>query len=173
MLSKEKIISFYSLYSKELLKYLYKLTGDSSVSEDLLHDTFENLIEYSVKNEIDELTVRAFLYRTSHNVAINFLKKKNRKDIVRFDDSMDVISPGNDMDNVVSRISGEELNKRVYKILDSLDPVDRSIFIMHKECGKTYDEIGADLKISARTVRRRSKKILDDIMEIIEKEGFF
>jgi RNA polymerase sigma-70 factor (ECF subfamily) len=173
MLSKEKIISFYSLYSKELLKYLYKLTGDSSVSEDLLHDAFENLIEYSVKKEIDDLTVRAFLYRTSHNVAINYLKKKNRKDSIRIDESMDFASPGDDMDNLVSRISGDELNKRIYEILDSIDPVDKSIFVMHKELGKTYDEIGIDLKISARTVRRRSKKILDTIAEIAEKEGFF
>ena len=173
MLSKEKIISFYSLYSKELLKYLYKLTGDSSVSEDLLHDAFENIIEYSVKKEIDDLTVRAFLYRTAHNVAINYLRKKSRKDLIRIDESMDFASPDDDMANLVSRISGDELNKRIYEILDSLDPVDKSIFVMHKELGKTYDEIGIDLKISARTVRRRSKKILETIVEIAEKEGFF
>jgi RNA polymerase sigma-70 factor (ECF subfamily) len=173
MLSKEKIISFYSLYSKELLKYLYKLTGDSSVSEDLLHDAFENIIEYSVKKEIDDLTVRAFLYRTAHNVAINYLRKKSRKDLIRIDESMDFASPDDDMANLVSRISGDELNKRIYEILDSLDPVDKSIFVMHKELGKTYDEIGMDLKISARTVRRRSKKILDTVVEIAEKEGFF
>jgi RNA polymerase sigma factor (sigma-70 family) len=173
MLTKEQIISFYSLFSKELLKYLYKLTGDSSVSEDLLHDSFENLIEYSVKTEIDESTVRAFLYRTAHNVAINYLKKKNKKDFIRIDDTMDFASKVNDTDNVVSRIADNELNNRIYIILNNIDPVDRSIFVMHKELGKNYDEIAADLKMSARTVRRRSKKTIQAIVKIIEKEGFF
>ena len=46
------------------------------------------------------------------------------------------------------------------------------MFVMHRELGKTYDEIGEAVGVSSRTVRRRMKEVIDELAEILSQEGF-
>jgi RNA polymerase sigma-70 factor (ECF subfamily) len=145
------------------------MVTDQTVCDDLLHDTFERLIRYSEQHEIDFSTVRALLYKTAHNLAVNYLRSK-KTDSASFDDSNPAIpgTSGSLSDNLVNM----ELSDRIKRFLDDLDPEGRSIFVLHKDTGKTYDEISEELGISARTVRRRMKNMLDSLESALKKEGF-
>src|SRR5512145_270274 len=62
-------------YSDPLYSYLYGITGDSQLSQDILGDTFLRMVE-----KIDTYTYygapfRAWLYRIAHNLAINASKR--------------------------------------------------------------------------------------------------
>ncbi|HEY1406313.1 MAG TPA: sigma-70 family RNA polymerase sigma factor [Spirochaetota bacterium] len=171
MLSKAKTVTFYRSFSKELLFYLRKLTGNNETAEDLLHDTFANLIEYSKTRDIDETSVRAFLYRTAHNLAINFLQKNKRSSATDIDSMTDVIK-SDDSEKTIGNLEADELNARIYHFLDTIEPRDRSMFILHKELGKNYNQISAELGISERTVRRRMKSLLLEIYELLETGGY-
>jgi RNA polymerase sigma factor (sigma-70 family) len=171
MLLKEKIDQYYKTYSKELFYYLIKLTGSSESAEDLLHDLFVNLIDYSLTRTINEKTVRSFLYRAAHNLALNHIRKNRKTDIVDID-VMEQIpeKPGNE--ETISRINEEEIKERIYRFLDTVSPRDRSIFILHKESGLNYADIADILNISDRTVRRSISSLLDKMYDILENEGF-
>ncbi|HNX58977.1 MAG TPA: sigma-70 family RNA polymerase sigma factor [Spirochaetota bacterium] len=171
MLSEKQITAIYKTLSRELIIYLRRMTGNTDTAEDILHETFANLIQYSETREIDESSIRAFLYRAAHNNAVNLLKKNSRN----VDLEVEKLSASAATDNRSrdsEEIEAEELNRRVYKYLDSIDPTDRSIFIMHKELGKTHVQIASDLNISERTVRRKMKAILSDIYDTLQKDGF-
>jgi len=81
MISEEYIIELYQSLQRELYIYIYRLIGSRETAEDILHDCFLNLIKYSRKHEIRERSVRAFLYRTAHNLSVNYLKRRGKIDI--------------------------------------------------------------------------------------------
>ena len=77
MLEEKKISEIYHSFSRELFSYLVRLVSDRENAEDLLHDTFAALIAYSKNHAIEDSSVRAFLYKTAHNLAVNFIKKQS------------------------------------------------------------------------------------------------
>jgi RNA polymerase sigma factor (sigma-70 family) len=169
MLSKKDVIKIYNDHNRELLSYLSRLVTDQTVCDDLMHDTFERIIRYSEQHEIDISTVRALLYKTAHNLAVNHLRSKKTSSS-SFDDSNPAIpgTPGDLSDNIMNM----ELSDRIKRFMNELDPEGRSIFVLHKDFGKTYDEISSEIGISARTVRRRMKNMIDSLEETLKNEGF-
>ncbi len=169
MLSKDQISGIYRQFSPELYRYLYKLTRNTDASEDLLQEVFEKFIAYTAEKEIQADKHRAFLYKTAHNLSINYLIKQNRDhcgDINEMEESLKT------EDTCLDRLMLDDLNRALYRVLETLDPESRSIFIMHKEDGMHYDEIAETLSLSARTVRRRIKNVLDILYSELKKDGF-
>jgi RNA polymerase sigma-70 factor (ECF subfamily) len=169
MLTKDKISDIYKLHSLEIYRYLYKLSGNTHAAEDLLQEVFEKFIAYTAEKEIQEEKFRSFLYKTAHNLCINYLIRQNRTHPGSIDDMEDTLKTE---DPHHERMIMDELNQKIYKILEKVEPESCSIFIMHKENGMNYDEIARHLSVSARTVRRRIKSVIDIIYKELKKEGF-
>jgi RNA polymerase sigma factor (sigma-70 family) len=170
MFDKEKIRDIYNNLKKELFLYIFKYTCSQEISEDLLHDCFVNLIKYSEKYEIQESSVRAFLYKTAHNLSINYQKRSKKFEFSSIDDN-----PGINLstsDAVLHEIHADDLNNKIYEILDSVDEVSRSVFIMKKELGLKIAEIADYCDISERTVRRKLVKLLDHLAVELKKDGY-
>ena len=165
MISKEKLISLYTLHNKEIFNYIYKLIGIYEVSEDILHDCYVNLIEYSKKHEIDDTTVKSFLYKTAHNLAINYLKK-NQKISYLTEDSDNSLVDSTDED-----LQHQEILNEVENALKILDHKTRSIFILKRNNNYTNDEIAKLLGISERTVRRKWQLAISHIISHLKNKG--
>ena len=75
-------------------------------------------------------------------------------------------------DNHLDRLVLDDLNRAIYRVLETVDPESRSIFIMHKEDDMNYDDIAETLSLSTRTVRRRIKNVLDILYAELKKDGF-
>lgn len=167
MLEEKKISELYQRHHRELFAYLLRFTSSRETAEDLLHDTFAALIDYSRKRGIDERTIRAFLYKTAHNLAINFMKRNRRITVKeKIDDTAAMSSPEEDA-------MAELLQAEIYRLLDTLDEVDRSIFIMKKELSMSTMEIAEAVGKSDRTVRRSLEKTLRIMADELTKNGFF
>lgn len=169
MLTKEKISLLYKEHSTELFRYLYKLTGDPDASEDLLQETFEKFIAYTAEKEILEGKYRPFLYKTAHNLCINHLLRQKRTHPGAIDDLEESLKTE---DRHHERLVLDDLHKKIYTLLEVMDPESRSIFILHKENGMGYDEIAENLSLSSRTVRRRVREVLDTLYAELKKQGF-
>lgn len=169
MLPREKISSLYKSYSIEIFRYLYRLTRDRESAEDLLQEVFEKFIVYTTEKDIQEDKYRPFLYATAHNLGVNHLTRQNRVHPGDFDDMEDSLKTG---DTHHERMVADELNRKIYALLETVDPESRSIFLLNKENGLNYDEIARNLSMSSRTVRRRIKNIIDMLYVALKKEGF-
>jgi RNA polymerase sigma factor (sigma-70 family) len=165
----EKLIAgIYELYSKELFIYIFRFTRSHETSEDILHDVFHNLITYAEKYTLDKTRVRAFLYRIAHNLCINYRKKQSHIVLSPVDDA-DHVSTGNDAGN---KIESQELEEKIYQLLEKTDHVTRSIFIMKKEQNMNIDEIAEYTGKSKRTVRRRLQDVLSYLHTALKEGGF-
>jgi RNA polymerase sigma factor (sigma-70 family) len=165
---KKLITEIYELYSKELYIYILRFTRSHETSEDILQDTFHNLINYAEKHALDKLSVRAFLYRIAHNLCVNYRKKQSHIVFSPVDDS-DHVSAGDSTEN---KIESQELEQKIYQLLEKTDPVTRSIFIMKKEQNMDINEIAESTGKSERTVRRRLQEVLSYLHTALKEGGF-
>lgn len=65
-------------YADPLHRYLYGITGDAQLSQDLLGDTFLRVVEQIAGYTYHGIPFKAWLYRVAHNLAINALKRDRR-----------------------------------------------------------------------------------------------
>ena len=164
----EKLITeIYELYNRELYIYINRYTRSNEVSEDILQDTFHNLIIYSGKHAIDKGRVRAFLYKTAHNLCINYRKKESHIAFAPVEEAEHIST-----NNTSKQIESRELEIKIYELLEKLDPLTRSIFIMKKENNMDIDEIAENTGKSVRTVRRRIQKALSYLHAALKQSGF-
>ncbi len=168
MLEENQLVETYRKISRELYIYIYRLTGSSETSEDLLHDCFVNLIKYSKNHKIETKNIRAFLYKTAHNLSVNYLKRRANIEFSPIETSGNFSTK----DNVTSEIEHQELNDKITQLLSGLDSVSRSIFIMRKEHGMSIQEIAENTGKSERTVSRHLRKVINHLENGLKKSGF-
>jgi len=168
MLTEARLREIYALYKKELFVYIYRFARSYEVSEDILHDSFENLINYSRKYDLIDANIRSFLYRTAHNLVVNHLKRDRRITPVTLEEDSSVTSEG----YMEEAFELDELNREIYGYIQSKDEVSRSIFIMSKESGMSVPQIASVLGISERTVRRKLAAVIDDLSLHLKKTNF-
>lgn len=168
MLSEEKIIEAYNAFGREIYTYLVSILGNQDAADDLLHDCFVNLMDYSAKHEVRPETLRAFLYRTAHNLAINNMKKMINRENTGLDDRFHA-SSGEGPGEALER---RELADAINRALSKLDPATRSLFTMRKELSMEMNEIAEMMEISEKTVRRKLARAMDILMQELKKGGF-
>src|SRR5919199_3557031 len=61
-------------YGDPLYGYIYSITGDHHLSEDVISETYLRMVEKIDTYEFYGAPFKAWLYRIAHNLAINALK---------------------------------------------------------------------------------------------------
>ncbi len=168
MITEEKIAELYRNHGRELYIYLARLLGNTHTADDLLQDCFLKLIEYSNTREVRPETLRAFLYRTAHNLAVNHLKRRTGREET-LPDTLERIAERETPQDIHDRT---ELAEAIGKALAKLDEYSRSLFIMKKELGMETSEIAEIMKVSEKTVRRKLVKTLDFLTMELKNGGY-
>jgi RNA polymerase sigma-70 factor (ECF subfamily) len=65
-------------YGDSLYGYIYGITGDQVVSEEVLGDTYLRMVEHIDRYTFYGAPFKAWLYRIAHNLAINAAKRASR-----------------------------------------------------------------------------------------------
>ena len=136
MHDKKFFSNLYTSLSREIYIYIYRLTGSHETAEDILHDSFANLIKYNQTKKIKENNYKAFLYRTAHNLSVNYLKKKGKIDFSSIDDTA-----AETKDETHEKIEFEELTKKINETIKTMDELSQSIYTMRKELNLSLNEI--------------------------------
>lgn len=73
---KEKMNNWYDAYSTSIFKYIVHITNDYQQAEDLTQDTFIRVFNYMNSGKTIDYP-KTFIYRTAHNVTVDFIRKNN------------------------------------------------------------------------------------------------
>ena len=68
----------YIKYSKKVYKYLYTLTQDHELSEELMQDTFYSALK-SINNFREDSSIFSWLCEIAKNKWKNYIRKKSRR----------------------------------------------------------------------------------------------
>lgn len=164
---------FHSYY-KEIYRYLYSLTHDASLSEDLASDVFLEVVK-SVASFRGEADMKTWLFSVARHKWIDYLRKKNRRAATEV--LSEFVGEERTADRGITVASGpedryleKELLERIHAILEKEPERTRNIVKLRLE-GYSFYEIGKLQGISESSARVIYFRAKEKLRQTLEKEG--
>lgn len=142
----DEFSKLYSLYYTDIYSYIFKLSKDKYISEDIVQETFIKVYEYIIAEK--PIFNKSWLYRVSYNLLIDKFRKTKLLDY-----NLDA-----DEHKAIDCIPHEEFEKKEEKekiqvILDLLPHVFKNVLILREYKELSYEEIGEVLNMSVPNVK--------------------
>ncbi|WP_042454408.1 sigma-70 family RNA polymerase sigma factor [Neobacillus dielmonensis] len=153
----------YQAYVNDLYRYLFSLSKDHFIAEDLVQEAFYRayvqLEDYQISN------IRAWLFKVAYHAFIDF-QRKNKRLVFRED-------PYNETSFTKETPEGRLLEKESFQLLlgdiHSLKELERHVILLCDFHQLSYKEASAILDINVNTLKsllhRGRKKVMDRVKE--------
>ncbi len=136
-------------YKSPLFRYLFRMTNNYEIAQDIMQDTFITAFQGLAKTEI-KVSFKAWLYRIA---TTNVLQVWRRKKIVSFVPLKEESATPEGITEDGSAMIGIRMD--VQNVLDRIPAKLRVCMVLHFVEGFKYKEIAASLGISEEAVRKR------------------
>lgn len=160
-------------YERKLRRYINRLGKFSCEDvEDLLQEIFIKVYQ-NLNAFDDDLKFSSWIYRIAHNQTISFVrshKSRPQGNSVELEDE-EMQNIADDLD-IISDAEQKDLNKKIVKIIEELDPKYRDILLLKFFEYKSYEEISDILEIPQGTVSVRISRAKEKLKAILEKENY-
>lgn len=154
----------YCRYQPQLKDFLTKLIHDPDIAHDMAQDIFLSIWEK--RNKLSTVTsFSAYLFSAAKYSVFNYYDHRDVENKFIFEY---ITGHSNTYISEEEALFAKEMNRQISKIVDSLSPQRKKIFIMSRKEGKSNNEIAQLLNISKRTVENH----LTYILAILRKELF-
>jgi RNA polymerase sigma-70 factor (ECF subfamily) len=151
-------------YATPIQRYIARVTGNWSDSEDLTQEVFfkayKNIASFNVR-----LKFSSWLYRIAHNESVNFIKKHYRTRNVEFNDNLK--NRLTEENKALEKIINDENAVAIKKAIVKLKMSDKEILELAFFEEKSYLEIADILEISVNSVGPKIKRAKDNLKKII------
>ena len=153
----------YEKYHRELYLYIYSLSRNHHIAEDLTQETFLKAL-LSLPEEHGN--IRAWLYMVARNLFFNYRKKASRnvsleEEMKRSDEEKDLLA------NMIEN----ERNLQLYQALKKLDMTKREILLLQYFGDLSQKEIAAVLHITPENVRVLAYRAKKELKKYMEQQG--
>ena len=153
-------------YHNDVYRYLYSLSHEPSLSEDLASEVFLKVVK-SIGTFRGEADIKTWLFSIARHEWYDHLRKKNRQirteAMTEFCESMDL--------GPEAKYHMQEIIRRIYSLLEQEPERTRSIVMMRLD-GYSFYEIGQKFGISESSARVIDFRTKDKLRKILKKEGF-
>lgn len=157
-----KIEKIYREYYDTVFKYLFCLTHDKELSEDLVQETFVRMIKNIDKFE-GKSKLSSWLCEIAKNLWIDYLRKNKRKVELNENEELNIQSEQNIENEYIER---EDENK-VFEKIKALDEISQKVMYLRVKGEMSFKEIGDILGKSenwARVTFYRAKQKVKEEM---------
>lgn len=141
-------------YYAALCYFAQRMLGDASDAEDVVEDLFVRLWNRQ-QTFTDEGHLKAFLYRSTKNACLDFIKKTERSGERNSFYASEVYE--ND-EGYLNEIIRTEVIRELYKAIEDLPAQCNKVIKMSYVDGKTNQEIADELCLSLQTVKNHKAR---------------
>ena len=162
-----KIDNLYELYKKDIYYFIYSLSKNKDISEDITSEVFLVAIK-SLPTFKGDSSIKTWLFGIARLKWLEFLRSQNK--IQGINERLSLYINEVDFINEYS-IFNKDIIDKITELLDKEPEKNKKIILMRTE-GFSFREIGESVGISensARVIDFRTKK---KIKEILIKEGY-
>lgn len=163
--NEKAFIQLYDTYKDVIYAYSLKLLKSQANAEEILQDVFMKV--WQKRETLDtSLSFKSYLYTIARNKCFDFLEKAANNSKLRetlFYQSQKSFVPA-DLKLIESDF--EKIKEQAY---NTLPDKRREIFVLSRENGMTYDEIGEQLGISTSTVKTQMSKALESMRSFLQE----
>ena len=166
----------YSIYGKEILSYIYRMTGSRADAEDLTQETFVSAF-HKIGTLKENRKFQSWLYRIAQNkVYQRFRTRPPHHESIDADeglDASDIRRLATSVKNPESSVMSKELQEVIQGVINSLPEKYREVFVLSALHRLRYQEISeivgrslasvkSDIHRARLTVRDRVKAYLGE-----------
>lgn len=156
----------YEKYYNEIYLYLFSLSRNKEVAQDLTQETFLKAI---LSLSDDHINMRAWLYMVARNLYYNYSKKANKH--MAIDELEEIIS--DDISSyVLDTLISDEKKKLLYQALQHLDETKREILVMQYFGELSVKAIAALLKVTPENIRVLAYRAKKELKKYMEANGY-
>lgn len=165
---RELVRSLYDANEQLMYNVAYNILHNRTDAEDAVQDSFVSVIRNLEKiRGIDCNETRFYLVIVVKNISLNMLKKKQRHPAVDIDEVFDAKSDENIEDEIISRVSSEEIKCALRDLSDN----DYEIMFLYLIREHTPSEIAQLLGITGNRARQRIFRARQRLIKHLEKRG--
>lgn len=158
----EAFRELYYKYYRNLIHYGWHWTRSMDSSRDLVQETFTRV--WINRNRLNpEKSIKAYLYKTIHNLIINQNKLHSSKNVSLDDDNESRSQSPND---------DRELTIDVQTAVNNLPEKLRTVFLLSRIEGFSYSEIAVICSISQKAVEKRMSRAFDTLRKLFSEKYF-
>ena len=153
-------------YGDPLYGYIYSITGDHHLSEDVISETYLRMVE-----KIDTYTFygapfKSWLYRIAHNLAINTLKRARHT--VGAEEIERIAPQGDDpAATIAGRIEAEELRAALAELTEE----QQQVVLLRFVAGQSNSEVAQALDKTENAIKQMQFRALRSLGRLLERRG--
>ena len=87
-IDRRSLAEIYDEFHPAIYRYVYRQVSDVECARDLAAEVFHRLLLATAKNNGPDQDVKAWLYRTAHNIVIDFYRRSNHRDHLPLDEQV-------------------------------------------------------------------------------------
>jgi RNA polymerase sigma-70 factor (ECF subfamily) len=153
-----------ALYGDALYRYIYRITGDQALSEDLLGETYLRMVEKIDTFNYQGAPFKSWLYRVAHNLALNALRKTQR--VVGGVDLETVLPHADDPAATVDqRLEAEEVRSAMAQLTDD----QQQVLMLRFMAGHSSGEVAQTLEKSETAVKQLQLRALRSLGRLLRQ----
>jgi RNA polymerase sigma-70 factor (ECF subfamily) len=154
-------------YQRPVLGFLYRLTGDYQLAEDLAQETFvkafRSLAAFDTTRRLS-----SWLFRIAHNTGMDALRK--RKPTLSLDSEEGGAEPAAPAEG--DPVERKALGRALQRAMVRLRPDQRAAMALRYEDGLSFDEIGRILGIPEATARSHVHRARKELAREMSAAGW-
>lgn len=153
----------YEKYHRELYLYIYSLSRNHHIAEDLTQETF---LKALLSLPEGHGNIRAWLYMVARNLFFNYREKASRN--VSLEEGMERSDEEKDL---LANMIENERKLQLYQALKKLDMKKREILLLQYFGDLSQKEIAAVLHITPENVRVLAYRAKKELKKYMEQQG--
>lgn len=159
----------YRTYSREIYLYLYGLSHNRQLSEDLMQETFAKALITVVTADTG---IRAWLYKVARNLYFNTYRKDKRL-IIGLENAENKAEIRVEIEeSLLSKLLRTEREKALYKALNKLESKKREVLLLQYFSGLSGKDIAKLLDITTENVRILVFRGKKELKLYLEEAGY-
>ena len=159
----------YRTYSREIYLYLYGLSHNRQLSEDLMQETF---VKALITVGTADTGIRAWLYKVARNLYFNTYRKDKRL-IIGLENVENKAEIREEIEeSPLSKLLTTEREEALYKALNKLEGKKREVLLLQYFSGLSGKDIAKLLDITTENVRILAFRGKKELKLYLEEAGY-
>ena len=159
----------YRTYSREIYLYLYGLSHNRQLSEDLMQETF---VKALITVGTADMGIRAWLYKVARNLYFNTYRKDKRL-IIGLENAENKAEIREEIEeSPLSKLLTTEREEALYKALNKLEGKKREVLLLQYFSGLSGKDIAKLLDITTENARILAFRGKKELKLYLEEAGY-
>ena len=159
----------YRTYSREIYLYLYGLSHNRQLSEDLMQETF---VKALITVGTADMGIRAWLYKVARNLYFNTYRKDKRL-IIGLENAENKAEIREEIEeSPLSKLLRTEREEVLYKALNKLEGKKREVLLLQYFSGLSGKDIAKLLDITTENARILAFRGKKELKLYLEEAGY-